>query len=136
MRKEYSDLPDRQKITHMKQCMVYCTFTLIPIITLIGVLVALTYHYEPILSEMPGTNSTDTSPLIPIPSDMAHMLGMALVIFFMVGIFGLIFLGSALGDFMCDRLNLYTDIQLETAEKRLTKIKKVLADQAKWEDTT
>ncbi len=124
MRKEYADLPDKQKIVYYKRGVVYGIFVVLPILILFGSLLGIMMSYTPASTETRATNSTQTTPI-----KQNTGLDYVLTLFFIISIAGLLgftTLGTALGDWVCSKLNLYTDFQLEEAERKVAEIKRAL----------
>jgi hypothetical protein len=129
MRKEYSDLPDSQKVTYYKRGVVFGIFVFLPIIILFGALFGVMTYYAPLIDEQRSDNSTATQQMDkPAKSNPLVESSMSvLILMFGVGLVGFSLLGTVLGGWVCDKLKLWTDFQLETAEKRIAEIKKEMS---------
>lgn len=128
MRKEYSDLPANQKIIYIKQNIVTFTCMFVPMLILIGLLGSTLVSYQIAIDSVPEsqiTNSTITTIKTDTDVWFDYYFAFIMILFF-ASMLGLIMLGSALGDWVCNRLNLYTDMNLEGAERRVAEIKKAL----------
>lgn len=131
MRKEYSDLPANQKIIYIKRNIITFTCMFIPMLILIGLLGTTLASYQVAIDSVPEsqiTNSTITMPKTDTDIWFDYYFAFIMILFF-ASMSGLITLGSALGDWISDRLNLYTDMNLEGAERRVAEIKKAIQAQ-------
>lgn len=128
MRKEYSDLPASQKITYMKRAVVIIICTVIPILIFFAIAIHAAMYYAPMINDdIIPTNSTESTTTekeeMTATSDFTSAL---FIIVLLIPFFGMIELGSSIGIWFANKLNLYTDFELEYAERTLAEIKKVL----------
>ena len=129
MRKEYSDLPDKQKITYYKRGVVYCIFVILPVAILFGGLFGVMSYYAPLIDEQAVANSTMTKTNESPKLNPFFEASFAILLFMsMVGFVGITSAGIRLGDYMCDKLKLWTDFQLEEIERKAVEIKKELSE--------
>lgn len=109
MNKDYSDLSDRQKLIYIKRGVVLTCCTILPFILFVGVFLA-----------MPNSDFITSE-----PSD-AVKIGAAMIFLFTV--WGMMLIGLALGYYLVEKMNLYTEINLDKAEKRVKRIKESMKE--------
>lgn len=124
MRKEYSDLPASQKMNYIKDMVVGICLTLIPIIVMLsGVLIYLDNIID-IYEDYVLKNSTELDEQQkPEIRNVYIRITMTLTLF---AIFGWIFIGSHLSRCVSTKFGWYTDIDLESAQRRVDEIKSKL----------
>ena len=128
MRKEYSDLPDKQKIIYYKRGVVFGICLVLPIALLFGSTFGIISYYAPLIEEQKATNST-ISDIKPLKSN--PVMESVMLLFFIIagaGFMGLGTVGIKISDWVCGKLKLYTDFELEEAERRVAEIKKELSE--------
>lgn len=126
MRKEYSDLTASQKIIYYKRGVVFGLCLFVPLAVFFGATMVVFSAYHPVTEKITETNSTFAT-LPAKETDNTFVTGFALwLIMSGAGIVGLGCVGSDFGVWVCNRLKLYTDFQLEDAERRVAEIKKAL----------
>lgn len=129
-RKEYSDLPAEQKLIYIKRTLVVGCVTLIPIIIVLAVSFSMIFSMAEMLNEF-NANSTNSTVIDEEIKDDESELEMSFfavgfLVAFMIVILALIEFGSSYGDAIADKLKLYTDLDVERLERKLTKVKEVL----------
>ena len=112
MNKDYSDLSDRQKLIYIKRLTIIIITGVIPVLFLTGfILIVDDYH---------DMNIDDSN---------YEGLQFVLPVLIMCSIIGVMFIGLEFGYYLVEKMNLYTDINLERVEKRLKKIKESMKDE-------
>jgi hypothetical protein len=124
--REYSDLSDKQKIVYIKRGVVMGIGFLIPLMITVGIFASVLNSYapeqEPDYTNIPTINATaleqDAESL---NEDDVRVIG--LMFLFLGAIYGVSHVGMELGYYFADKLNLYTDFNLDGAEKHYNKVK-------------
>ena len=126
MIKEYSDLSDKQKIIYIKRSVIEGICLVLPLIVWFSLffIVASTMIQSGTQNGL-QTNSTQITDK-EIKSSSIDGSGILLAIGGFGSIVGLMFFGSHIGYRLSDKLGLYTDFELEAAERRLKEIQEKL----------
>ena len=128
--REYSDLSDIQKIVYIKRGIVICISNIIPLMILTGVFLSVvnSYQQEQEESTIPVSNATtleqDNESL-----DEDDIRLISLLFLFLGALYGIGSIGSQLGWYFADKLNLYTDFNLDEVEKHYHKVKNAVENQ-------
>lgn len=112
MNKDYSDLSDRQKLIYIKRLAVILITGLTPVLFLCGFILIIDDYHD---MNIDDSNYEGLQIVIPV-----LIIG---------SIMGVMFMGLEVGYYLAEKMNLYTDINLERVEKRLKKIKESMKDE-------
>lgn len=116
MKKEYSDLNDRQKIVYMKRFIIWLGFMIIPFVVSIGMLILL-FPFDYYLNNVVDVNDTLQSLWI--------LLNVVILCCVSIGFF---YIFSEIAYWIVNYFEFYTELNLENAENDLKKIKNIIKE--------
>jgi len=124
--REYSDLSPKQKIVYIKRGVVLSISMGIPLFLMIVGFASVLNSYQPEqeidYTDIPTINATALEQDIETP-DKLEMQVLGLTFLFAGAFYSVVIIGGEIGWYFTEKLNLYTAINLDSAEKRYNKIK-------------
>lgn len=135
MRKDYSDLSDKQKVLYIKRAVVAGIIAVIPLAVMFGIFsvlaVNLTSNYDEISPEtfeliINATSLEDATKYSEAHTQSIEAMTYLVVFMILSAIMGWVVISMDVAIWVADSLGYVTDLNLESAERRVAKIKEAL----------